>query len=215
MSDDPSDALEPLDPDDSAESGFHRDGPGGQQAFIGSVADLAQRAVDAFLLLVRRGTALGVGVLVIVSVICVASYAVGIAALSGGMETVWIVFGGFFAFIAIASVMYALFRLWIVKRISTSLVGEMRALLAGDPRAERVVIETVESSDRVQQQSAVVMSRQFFAMNDALGDRRAQFAGLAIAMRSFMTFPLLLVMASAITFVFAVLGFFFTLGLLL
>ncbi len=201
MSDDPFDPASPR-PDD-------------RRQFIGGTADLAQRAVDSFLLLVRRGTALAIGALAIVTIICVSAYAVGIAALSGGMETVWIVFGGFFAALAIGSIVVALFRLWLVKRISTSLVGEVQSLLSSDPQSERVVIETVESSDRVQDQSAVVMSRQFFAMSDAVGTRSTQFAGLAVALRSFTTFPLLMLLAGGITFVFAILGFFFTLGLLL
>ncbi len=166
------------------------------------------------MLLVRRGTAFAVGVLAIVALICLSSFAVGIAALSEGMEVVWIIFGGFFAFVAIGSVMLAMFRLWTVKRLSTDLVRDVRSLVASDPSSERVVIETVESSDRVQGQSAVVMSRQFFAMNESLGERRTQFAALAVAMRSITTFPLLILMASGITFVFAILGFFFTLGLI-
>jgi hypothetical protein len=178
------------------------------------LTELAQQAVDSFMLLVRRGTAFAVGVLAIVALICLSSFALGIAVLSDGMELVWILFGGFFAFLAIGSVMLAMFRLWTVKRLSGELVREVRALVTSDPSSERVVIETVESSDRVQGQSAVVMSRQFFAMNDSIGDRRAQFTGLAVAMRSITTFPLLILMASGITFVFAILGFFFTLGLI-
>ena len=200
MSDDPFDA-----------SGFHAD----PRPFIGGAAELAPRAVDSFLLLVRRGMALGGGVLAIVAVVCLASYAVGIAALDGGMQTVWIVVGGAFAALAIGAVLLALFRLWMVKRLGTSLVGEVRALLSHDPQSERVVIETVESSYRVQGQSAIVMSRQFFAMSDALGDRRAQFAGLAASLHSFTTFPLLILLATTVTLVFAVLGFFFTIGLLI
>lgn len=177
--------------------------------------DLAQRAVDSFLTLVRRGTALAVGTLAIVAVICVGSFALGVAALSDGIEVVWILLGGFAAFLAIGSVVLAMFRLWVVKRMSVELVSEVSTLISSDPRSERVVIETVESSDDVQDQSAVVMSRQFFAMSDSVGVRAAQFTALAAALRSITTFPLLMLLATVITVGMAGLGLLFFLGLLL
>lgn len=177
--------------------------------------DLAQRAVDSFLTLVRRGTALAGGTLAIVVVICVGTFALGIAALSDGMEVVWILLGGFAAFVAIGSVVLAMFRLWAVKRMSIGLVNEVSALIASDPRSERVVIETLESSDGVQDQSAVVMSRQFFAMNNSVGGRATQFLALSAALRSITTFPLLILLSAAVTFGMACLGLLFFLGLLL
>lgn len=177
--------------------------------------DLAQRAVDSFLTLVRRGTALAVGTLAVVAVICIATFALGIAALSDGMETVWILLGGFAAFVAIGSVVLAMFRLWIVKRMGVELVTDVHALITSDPRSERVVIETVESSTGVQDQSAVVMSRQFFAMSDSVGGRATQFVALSAALRSITTFPLLMLLATVITVGMAGLGLLFALGLLL
>ena len=82
------------------------------------------------------------------------------------METVWIIVGGFAALVAIGSVVLAMFRLWAITRLSTALLTEVQRLISGDPRSERVVIETVEASDGVQDQSAMVMSRQFFTMSD-------------------------------------------------
>lgn len=176
--------------------------------------DLAQRAVDSFLTLVRRGTALAVGTLAVVAVICIGAFALGVAALSDGMETVWILLGGFATVLAIGSIMLAMFRLWVVKRMSVELVTEVHALITSDPRSERVVIEAVESSDGVQDQSAVVMSRQFFAMSDSVGGRATQFVALAVALRSITTFPLLMLLATAITIGMACLGLLFALGLL-
>lgn len=180
-----------------------------------SARDLAQRAVDSFLTLVRRGTQLAVGALAIVTLVCLGSFALGIAALSDGMETVWILIGGFGAFVAIGSVMLAMFRLWAVRRLSVQLVTDVQALITNDPRAERVVIETVESSDGVQDQSAVVMSRQFFAMNDSVGGRTTQFVALSAALRSITTFPLLMLLATVTTVGMACLGVLFALGLAL
>jgi len=121
------------------------------------VSDLAQRAVDVFLELVRRGTRLAVGALAIVTVICLGSYALGIAALSGGVETAWIVLGGVGVVVAIGSILVAMFRLWVISRMSVALVTDIQTLITNDPGSERVVIETIESSDGVQDQSAVVM----------------------------------------------------------
>lgn len=178
------------------------------------IQDLASRAVDSLLTLVWRGTRLAFGTLVIVTVVCMAGFALGIAALSGGMETVWIIFGGFAAFVAIGSVALAMFRLWAITRLGSALVTDVQRLIAGDPRSERVVIETIEASDGVQDQSAMVMSRQFFSMSEAAGTA-GQFGALTVALRSVTTFPLLLLLATAITIGFAGLSFLFLLGILL
>lgn len=176
--------------------------------------DLASRAVDSLLTLVRRGTRLAFGTLVIVVVVCLAGFALGIAALSGGMETVWIIFGGFAAFVAIGSVVLAMFRLWAITRLGSALVTDVQRLISGDPRSERVVIETIEASDGVQDQSAMVMSRQFFSMSEAAGTA-GQFGALTVALRSVTTFPLLLLLATVITIGFAGLSLLFLLGILL
>ena len=77
--------------------------------------------------------------------------------------------GGFFAVVAIGSVVLAILRLRSVKSGAGMLVTEVRSLIGGDQRSERTVIETVESSDGVQDEGVVVMSRQFFSMKDAVG----------------------------------------------
>ena len=41
-----------------------------------------------------------------------------------------------------------------------------------------MVIDTIEASDGVQDQSAVVMSRQFFTLRDSIDGRAAQFVAL-------------------------------------
>lgn len=180
----------------------------------GRIHDLANRAVDSLLTLVRRGTRLAFGTLMIVVVICVGGFALGIAALSDGIETVWIIFGGFAAFVAIGSVGLAMFRLWAVTRLGSALVTEVERLIAGDPRSERVVIETVEASNGVQDQSAVVMSRQFFGMSETVGTA-GQFGALAVALRSVTTFPLLILLATVITIGFAGISLLFLLALAL
>ena len=180
----------------------------------GRVRDLAERTVDSLLLLVQRGTRLAFGTLVIVTIVCAGGVALGIAALSDGMETVWAIFGGFAALVAIGAVGLAMFRLWAILRLSGALVTELERLILADPRSERVVIETIEAADDVQDQSAVVMSRQFFNMNDTVGTA-GQFTALAFALKSVTTFPLLILLGTVITIGFAGLSMLFLLGLLL
>lgn len=181
---------------------------------VGGVRALAQRAVDTFLELVRRGTRLAVGTLAIVTVICLGSYALGIAALSGGVQTAWILLGGVGLVIAIGSILLAMFRLWVISRMSVELVTDLQTMMTNDPGSERVVIETIESSDGVQDQSAVVMSRQFFQMNSSMGASAGQFVALSVALKGVTSFPLLMALSVATTFGFALLSLLFVLGLI-
>ena len=170
---------------------------------------LAQRAVAMFLTLVRRGTALAVGVLAVVAVICLGSYALGIAALTDQGRVLWIILGGVFVVVGVGAVVLAITRLWLVKRSSFALVDEFQRLLDGDPREQRVVIDTIEASEQVQDQSAVVMSRQFFDLRDSIDGRTTQFVALAYALRAMTTFPFLMLLATVVTLGFAGFGLIF------
>jgi len=184
----------------------------GDSVYFGDATpqSLAQRAVDMFLTLVRRGTALAVGTLAVVSFICVGSFVLGLAALSADNRNAWIAIGGIFVVVGIGAVALAIFRLWLVKRSATELVVEVQQLLVGDRKTERVVIDTIEASEKVQDQSAVVMSRQFFTLRDSIDGRGAQFIALAYALRAMTTFPFLMLVATTVTVVFATLAVIFT-----
>ena len=184
----------------------------GESVYFGEATpqNLAERAVDMFLTLVRRGTALAVGTLAVVSLICVGSFVLGLAALSEDNRTAWIVIGGIFVVVGVGAVALAIFRLWLVKRSATELVVEVQQLLVGDRKTERVVIDTIEASEKVQDQSAVVMSRQFFTLRDSIDGKGAQFLALAYALRAMTTFPLLMLVATTVTIIFATLALIFT-----
>ncbi|MEM9516611.1 MAG: hypothetical protein AAGA42_17315 [Actinomycetota bacterium] len=191
---------DPIEPDDVSEAGPRP-------------AALAQRAVDTVLLLVRRGTALAGGALMIVTLVCLASFALGLDALDGGVRTVWVVLGGFFAIVAIGSIVVAMVRLLRLRARSNEMLLELRELISGDSRSSQVIIETIETSDGVQEQSAVVMSRTFDNMQGHIAGRSQQFRALAAAMRAITTFPLLLLMSTAITIVFGGLALIFLIAL--
>ena len=184
----------------------------GDSVYFGDATpqSLAQRAVDMFLTLVRRGTALAVGTLAVVSFICVGSFVLGLAALSADNRNAWIAIGGIFVVVGVGAVALAIFRLWLVKRSATELVVEVQQLLVGDRKTERVVIDTIEASEKVQDQSAVVMSRQFFTLRDSIDGRGTQFIALAYALRAMTTFPFLMLVATTVTVVFATLAVIFT-----
>ena len=191
---------DPIEPDDVSDTGTRP-------------AALAQRAVDTVLLLVRRGTALAGGALMVVTVVCLASFALGLAALSGGIRIVWVILGGFFAIVAIGSIVVAIIRLARLRSRTNEMLLELRELITRDASTSEVIIETIETSDGVQEQSAVVMSRTFDNMQGHIAGRSQQFQALAAAMRAITTFPLLLLLSIAITIMFGGLALVFLLAL--
>src|SRR4051794_22769606 len=118
---------------------------------------LAQRAVDVATTFARRAGGLAIVAALLVGFIALSSYLLGIAALSGSARSLWIILGGAMVVVAIGAPVLAAWRLLSVRRHATELVGEVRRLIAGDPDAERVVIDTVESEPA---SSAAPASRQ-------------------------------------------------------
>ena len=164
---------------------------------------LARRAVDTVLSLVRRGMALAGIVLILAVVFGIGGFLLGLAALSDGIKTVWILIGGFFAVLGIGSVATAMLRLRSVRTGADVLLTEVRSLIGGSKQSERTVIETVESTDNAQDSGVVVLSRQFFSMKEDIGGRVDQFRSLGLALAAITSFPGLIALAVLITFVFA------------
>ncbi|MEL6891837.1 MAG: hypothetical protein AAFP84_09585, partial [Actinomycetota bacterium] len=160
MSDEYVDPDEIIDPEDRGD-GFGLD----------DLDRLARTAVDSVMHLVRRANALAGGVLLFVAVTSIGGFLLGLAALSDGIRTVWIVLGGFFAILAIGLVVVAMLRLRSVRSSADHLVGEVRSLIGGDRRNERVVIETVERTDDDGDTSIVELSRGFFDMKTMVTGR--------------------------------------------
>ncbi len=176
---------------------------------------LAERAVDTVLSLVRRGLALGGGVLIIATFCCGGGFLLGLAALSGGVRTVWVVLGGFFLVVGVGSVIVAMWRLRSVGKGTRALVDEVRALIAGDRRTEKVVIETIETSEESKDEGVVALSRQFFELRDTIGDRHDQFRAVASALHAVTTFPALVALSTVVSFAFAGIGLLFLIALAL
>lgn len=176
---------------------------------------LAERAVDAVMNLVRRGTALAGGVLMLAVVFSIGGFLLGMAALDGGIEKVWIALGVFFGLVAIGSVVLAILRLRSVRKVADILVTEFRSLIGGDKQTKRTVIETVESTDASEDDGVVAISKQFFSLKDEVGDRAGQFKTLGLALTAITSFPGLVALSTVITFVFAGLSVLFLIALAL
>ncbi len=175
---------------------------------------VARRVVDLVLDLVRRGRALAGGVLAIALVCCVAGFLLGLAALSGGIRAVWIVVGGFFLIVGVGAVVVAIRRLGAVRRAAQQLVDDVRTLITGDQGTERVVIETIESGERSESESVVVLSQQFSGMRGAVRNR-PDLRAISSALRAVTTFPLLIAITTVVSLVFAFLGLLFLIALAL
>jgi hypothetical protein len=148
-------------------------------------------------------------------VICGGGFALGYAALSGGIEKVWFLLGGFFAVLAIGAAVLAVVRLLAVRSREEQLIEELRRLIAGDAQTERIVIETVETNDASQDQGVVVMSREFFTMRETIGPQIVQYPALQESLAAVTSLPFLVFITMVVSFVFAFLGILFGIALLL
>lgn len=179
---------------------------------MAAIDDLAQRAVDAVSLLARRGALLAAGVALITLLIAGSSYLTGLAAMSGDVESAWMVLGGVLLVIAVGAPLLAWWRLSRVRKEAGELVAEVRKLMSDDAEAQRIVIETVEveQPDGTGGAAPAVISQtaQFTRLrNVALVDGGLRF--LPSALRAVTTFPWLLVLALLLCIVFGILGFLF------
>jgi hypothetical protein len=177
---------------------------------------LARRAVDVALTFARRAGRLAVGTAMFVSVVALSTYLVGLAALSGSARSAWVLIGGALVIVAIGAPLLAWWRLLRVRRHANDLVDDVRRLIAGNPEAERVVIDTVEAqpspagSPSGRQDLMVVGTQQFYRLR-TISVGTSNLRQLPAAMYALTSFPVLLAIALMMTLVFAALGFVFLL----
>ena len=203
-----------LDPDEILDPDDRR--PRGDDGFgLDDLDELARRAVDSVLTLVRRANALAGAVLLFALVTGIGGFLLGVAALSDGMQTVWIALGGFFAFVAIGTVLVAMWRLRSVRTGADHLVSEVKSLIGGNTEHERVVIQTVESSEAGSESGVVELSRGFFDMRSMMTGRVEDVRHLASAISAVTSFPGLVAISTLVSFVFLGLSLIFLLALAL
>ncbi len=118
------------------------DGPGGRPGDPGS------RALSGVLdVILGRVTPYVTLILFVVTAVAVGSYLAGLAALSGGIRTVWMVLGALFGFVAIRGVVRLRWNLAAIRRHRSDLVNELIDLRQSDPNAESVVIDMIETTE--------------------------------------------------------------------
>ena len=176
---------------------------------------LADRAVATITRLAHKVTRAATLLLLASIVICVGSFLLGLEALSGGIESVWIVLAIFFGAIAIGCAARARLRIGRVRRHIPEIASDIRGLVA-DGRSD--VITIVVRDEELASGSALELSR---GMTGNQSMRRVTSLGLeysanfADALRAITTFPWLAIVTVLITTVFAFLGMIFLIALAL
>jgi len=148
-------------------------------------------------------------------VICVGSFWLGLEALSGGIESVWIVLGFVFGAIAIGCALIARWRVARVRRHIPEIAADIRTLVA-DGRSDIVTI--VIPDEDLAKGSALELSRGMSttqSMRSVSSQGLANSANFAQAVRAITTFPLLAIATVLITCVFAFMGLIFLIALAL
>ena len=176
---------------------------------------LVDRAVATITRLAHKVTRAATLLLLASIVICVGSFLLGLEALSGGIESVWIVLAIFFGAIAIGCAARARLRIGRVRKHIPEIASDIRGLVA-DGRSD--VITIVVRDDELASGSALELSR---GMSGNQSMRRVTSQGLensanfADALRAITTFPWLAIVTVLITTVFAFLGMIFLIALAL
>jgi len=194
---------------------------------MSEIDDLVRRAIDTVTAIARTAARFATRVLLFTLVVCVGGFLLGVAALSDGARTVWIVLGIVFGSIAIGGAFVARWRVGSVRRHVPELADEIRSLIGQGQGAGRTVVETFvvdndvaggpssPGGDAPGSGSAIVLTRRMYGFRDAVGSGLESSARLSAAVTALTSFPALILAAIAISFVFGFLGFFFLIALAL
>lgn len=190
---------------------------------MSEIDELVQRTVDTVTMIARRAARFSTKILLVVMLVCVGGFLLGAAALSDGIQTVWIVLGIVFGSIAIGAAFLARWRVGSVRRHVPELADEVRAMLSEGKQSTRTVIESFavdadRDGDRdafEDGESAIVLSRQMYGFKGVVGSGMESSARLSATVTAITSFPVLLLSAVLISMVFAFLGFFFLIALAL
>jgi len=185
--------------------------------------ELVRRTVDMVTMIAGKTARFATKLLLGVVVVCVAGFLLGVAALSGGIQQVWIVLGLVFGSIAIGSAFVARWRVGSVKRHVPELANEVRSLLSEGKDSTRTVIETFavdadgDGTRDVFEDggSALVLSRRMYGFRGIVGSGVESSARLTAAVTAITSFPALVLVAILISMVFGLLGFIFLIALAL
>jgi hypothetical protein len=187
----------------------------------GDIDRLVQRAVAGITGIANRAAGFATRLLLGTLVVCVGGFLLGVAALSGGIQSVWIVLGTVFGAIAIGSALVARWRVGSVRRHVPELANEIRTMVTEGKAGTRTVIDTFIVDDEMGDDragddgSAIVMSRQMYGFRNSVGSGLESSTRLAAAVQALTSFPLLVLGAVMISLVFAFMGVIFLIALAL
>lgn len=185
---------------------------------MSDIDDLVQRTTGFITNVANKVSGFAGKIFVVSAVICGLSFYLGIEALSGGIETVWIILGIFFGAIALGGPLVALWRVGSARRHLSDIQREVRTLAeeGGDP--SNTVVETIIVGDPESDPdagSAIVMSRQMGGFQTTYGNDLAKAPHLADATKALAAFPFQILVTIGITTVFGFLALIFLLALAL
>jgi hypothetical protein len=188
----------------------------------GDIERLVRQATAGITAIASRARRFTTRILVVTVIVCVGGFLLGMAALSGGIETVWIVLGIFFGAIAVGAAATAWWRVNAVRRHVPQLADEVRGIITrGGPDRDTVVeVFTVDDANRPTDSantgSAVMLSRQMHGFRTVSSTSTlADASRVNEAIRALTTFPLLVLTAVMVSLVFAFLGLIFLIALAL
>jgi hypothetical protein len=189
---------------------------------MAEIDELVRRTVATVTMIADKATAFATKLFLGAAVVCVGGFLLGVAALSGGIEQVWIVLGIVFGTIAVGGALLARWRVGSVRRHATELADEVRTLITEGRVGTRTVIDTFVvdgdgdgESDVATGGSAIMMSRQMHGFKNLAGSGLESSARLTAAVTALTSFPGLVLGAIAISLVFAFLGVIFLIALAL
>jgi hypothetical protein len=190
---------------------------------MSEIDDLVQRTVDTVTMIAGRAAGFAGRLLIGVAIVSVGSFLLGLAALSGGIRSVWIVLGIVFGALAIGSAFLARWRVGSVRRHVPELVDEVRFMVSSGSERTRTVFETFtldadgdgERDAFEDRGSAIVLSRQMYGFKEVVGSGFESSARLSAAVTALTSFPGLVLGAILISLVFGFLGFIFLIALAL
>lgn len=189
---------------------------------MAEIDDLVRRTVATVTMIADKATRFATRLFIGAAVVCIGGFLLGVAALSGGIEKVWIVLGIVFGAIAVGGALVARWRVGSVRRHVPELADEVRTLIAEGRDGTRTVIDTfvVDADgdgerDPFDGGSAIVLSRQMYGFKNVVGSGLESSARLTAAVTALTSFPGLVLGAIAISLVFGFLGVIFLIALAL
>ena len=191
---------------------------------MSDIDELVARAVNGVTTIAGKAAAFSTRLLLGAIVVCVGGFLLGYAALSGGIQTVWIVLGIVFGTIALGCAFLARWRVGSVRRHVPELADEVRSLIARGDDTSTTIIETFTVDgdgdgdgrrDGPTGGSSIVLSRQMYGFKGMAQGTLEHSVRLTAAVRALTTFPILVLATVAISCVFGFLGFIFLIALAL